>query len=113
MLNAIQDNTQISAKAFDAANHVQEHLSQLDVKAGENRLSIDTVISALADEGSIVTGVMTLSDIGRVLQEMKKSADRLESYAHENVHRLNNLLHVVLGQLAEERERREAEERND
>lgn len=35
------------------------------------------------------------AEIARVIIAMKTSADNLEKYAHENVHRLSNILHAM------------------
>lgn len=79
----IKENTAVNEAALTASNNYNQKL-----------LTIDQRLSNLLQGGPLST-----ADIGRLLIEMKANADSLETYAHNAVHRLNNLVMGMQAQI--------------
>jgi len=88
VLDAIADNTKISADAFEAGNNFNQKLLKIDQKLSAVIPDSETVITQMM----AVSANVSQADIASVLVELQRNAQVQERYAHENVHRINNIL---------------------
>jgi hypothetical protein len=97
VLEAVADGSAKSADALDQANHLTQKI--VDMRA--DLVNAVTAVGAIPDVTQMLVellrekGAISGEDLAGVLGAMKKSADDLELYAHENVHRLANMICVV------------------
>jgi hypothetical protein len=97
VLLAVADGSAKSADALDHANH----LTQKIVDMREDLVNAVSAVAAIPDATQTLVemlrgkGAVSGADLAGVLGAMKASADKLEIYAHENVHRLANMIQVL------------------
>ena len=94
VMGAIRENTAISTHAVTVGQQVDQKLAVLDVK-------IDAAAAARPNSEAILAKMMTAgeavapAEIAQVLDEMRVNMATLESYAHNSVHRINNVLAIM------------------
>ncbi len=89
VLGAIDRGTQVAANAFEVGKQSESKLQAMDQRLEEIALPRSaSILASMAKLDSVVSP----ADIAHVLLEMRQDFDALEKYAHESVHRLNNLI---------------------
>lgn len=92
----VADNTKISTEAVEVNNHVHEKLAAIEEKVAAVLPSTATILANMLKVNSAVWGIegafVSPADVGRVLVEMRQQLTDLEKYAHDSVHRLNNII---------------------
>ncbi len=88
VLGAIDRGTQAATSAFEVGNNVNQKLLQMGQRLDEAIPRTSQILESMMKLDSTISP----AEIAHVLVELRRDFNALEKYAHESVHRLNNLL---------------------
>lgn len=88
VLAHIDRSREATDAALEAGNNFNEKLLQMDARLTDAMPRSTAILTGMLKPGATVAS----ADLAHVLLELRQDFNQLETYAHDSVHRLSNLL---------------------